>query len=110
MRRFLDCGGDLRFDRGGTIYGPIEESFFLPRNLVDHDVVGIMELMDETLVVLNRALRIGMRNEGMVNRNPAADRQRYGEAELKRLFETDTETYHRHRDRLRAAHAALDRV
>ena len=109
VRRFLDCGGDLRFDRGGTIYGPIEESFFLPRNLADHDVVGIMELMDETLAVLNRALRIGMRNEGLVNRNPVADRQPYGAAELERLFEADTETYHRYRDRLRAAHALLPR-
>jgi hypothetical protein len=83
VRRFLDCGGDLRFDRS-TICGPIEESFLLPRNLADYDAVGIMELTDETLAVLNRAQGIGMRNEGLVNRNPAVDRQRYGEAELKR--------------------------
>jgi hypothetical protein len=51
-----------------------------------------------------------MRNEGLVNRNPAADRQRYGEAELERLFEADSETYEHHRDRLRAAHAELDRA
>jgi hypothetical protein len=105
VRRFLDCGGDLRFDRNDTIYGPIEESFFVPRNLADHDVVGITELMDDTLGVLNRALGTDMRNEGITNRNPVTERPRYGEAELERLFEADTETYHHYRDRLLATRA-----
>jgi hypothetical protein len=100
VKTFLDCQGKICFDRNGTKYGPIDESFFLPNNLDKHDFVGVVELLTESLEILNDHLGTSIQNDERVNENPARLRIRYGEEELMKFFAADIETFERYKDKI----------
>lgn len=93
VKAFLNSQGKIRFYRNGTIYGPIDESFYLPNNLDQHDFVGVVELMSESLEILNDYLGTSIQNDERVNENPSRFRVRYGEEELMKFFAADIEVF-----------------
>ncbi|HVG34086.1 MAG TPA: sulfotransferase family 2 domain-containing protein [Pyrinomonadaceae bacterium] len=101
VRRFLDSGGKIRFDRPGTVYGPIDEIFFLPKNLHEHDFVGVVELMDESLEILNRRLGTKIKNDGRVNEGPARPAKRYGVKALTEFFAEDIEKFNAYKAKIK---------
>jgi hypothetical protein len=100
--RFVAAKGRFRFNRKGTIYGPIDELFFSPTNLAEHDFIGIVEHMPESLAILNRDLGARLRDDGRINEGPPVSKSRYGEAELARVFAGDIDTFECYRAALLA--------
>lgn len=100
VKTFLDNQGKIRFDRCGTSYGPINEMFFLPDNLDQHDFVGVVEIMSESLKILNRHLGTNIQNDERVNENPSSTRSRYGEEELMKFYAADIEVFERYKAKI----------
>ena len=100
VARFIEGNGRIRFNRGGTVFGPIDEIFFYPTNLEAHDFVGIVEHMPRSLGILNDHLGTAIADGERINKGPVDKRERIGEAELTRLFAKDIETFHRYEERL----------
>ncbi|CAN5718789.1 hypothetical protein BH11PSE6_BH11PSE6_26760 [soil metagenome] len=103
VRQFLDCDGQIRFDRDGTIYGPIDEIFYLPKNLGQHDMVGVVESMDQSLDLLNAGLGTRIANDRRINQGPARPARPWGRAALTRFFADDIATFERYRAKLAAS-------
>jgi hypothetical protein len=102
VKRFLDCEGKIRFDRNGTIFGPIDEIFFLPTNLHEHDFVGVVEMMDESLEILNKHLGTKIKNDGKINEGPPHPSKRYGVKELTKFFADDIKTFNDYKAKIKA--------
>ena len=100
VKTFLNSQGKIRFNRNGTSYGPINEIFFLPSNLDQHDFVGVVETMSESLEILNCHLGTNIQNDERVNENPSSSRSRYGEEELMKFFAADIEVFERYKAKL----------
>jgi hypothetical protein len=98
--RFVAAKGRIRFNRNGMVYGPIDELFFFPKNLAEHDFVGIVERMPESLAILNRHVGVNLVDDGRINEGPPIPRKRYGEKALKKLFAADIDAYHHYRENL----------
>jgi hypothetical protein len=97
---FINANGKILFDRKGTVYGPIAELFFFPKNLEQHDFVGVMEHMPQSLAILNRDLGTKIVDDGKINENPTTPAKRYGESKLARIFAEDIESFLRYEARL----------
>lgn len=95
--RFLDCDGQIRFDRDGTLFGPIDEMFFLPRQLDRYDLVGVVEMMDQSLDRLNAGLGTRIANDRRVNTGPGRPARPYGAADLTRFFAGDIALFEQYR-------------
>jgi hypothetical protein len=100
VERFIEGNGRIRFNRGGTIFGPIDEIFHYPTNLDVHDFVGIVEHMPQSLGILNDHLGTAIADGERLNKGPVVKRERIGEGELTRLFARDIETFHQYESRL----------
>lgn len=100
VETFLKSQGKIRFNRNGTSYGPIDEIFFLPNNLDQHDFVGVVELMSESLGILNHHLGTSIQNDERVNEGPVSSRSRYGEEELMKFFAADIEVFDRYKAKI----------
>ncbi len=100
VSRFVESEGRIRFNRGGTVFGPIDELFFFPTNLEMHDFVGIVEHMPRSLAILNDHLGSDIADDGRINQGPVQKPERIGEVELTRLFARDIETFNRYERRL----------
>jgi hypothetical protein len=105
VRTFLDAGGQIRFDRDGLVYGPIEELFQLPARLDRFDFVGVVERMGPSLALLNRRLNLNLVDGGRVNAGPPGPRLRWGEAELGRFFAEEIELFERYKRQIDVAAA-----
>jgi hypothetical protein len=100
--RFVEGKGRFRFHRNGVVFGPIDELFFFPKTLEQHDFVGIAEHMPESLAILNRALGAKLRDDGRINEGPPVPRSRYGEKKLAKIFAGDLAVFKRYRAALLA--------
>jgi hypothetical protein len=75
----------------------IRETFFLPENLAQHDFVGVVERMPESLALLNELLSTQICNDGKINTGPPSEAPRYREPELTKLFAEDIAVYESYR-------------
>lgn len=105
VRRFLDCGGQIRFDHDGGAFGPIDEMFFLPKDLDRYDMVGVVEAMDRSLDLLNAGLGTCIANDRKINAGPPRPASPHGVEELTRFFAEDIALFERHRTLLQPKHA-----
>lgn len=100
VRTFLDAGGQIRFERNGLVYGPIEELFQFPPDLDQFDFIGVVERMAPSLAHLNQRLGLKLVDDGPINSGPTGPRPRWGEAELQRFFAREIEIFDFYKSRL----------